>query len=200
MAAKKILSFPVTADVNANGTYNPKACKTTLDLRGQEETVDRLLGADAAKQAAEAEIEQCRVILEPVAEQLRNAAETEARFSKTVYLHGSERSATLAYSNHFSRIDTMCERPLQLSIGVDMYGKLFQRKKDVKVNPEKVEDLIRLLGESAKDFLVIDESIGPVKDFRETRFSLRPVMNEVQNQALDSLITQFAYKPSLKTK
>lgn len=180
--------------------YSAKSSKRKVVVLSCADAVDQLIKAKAHTEIADRLVGQFRPIVEKAALSEREFTERSGGFCKTVDLRGTKGSAHLTFGNRFCQISKADEKELKRDLGDRLFSELFTEKLEARIKPEKVKDLIDLLGSEAKDYLDVQELLVPVSEFREKRFELRSELSDDLNSRLDEVIERIAAKPSLKVK
>lgn len=178
------------------------SAKIELVVTGHEDLVDRAIERgkqlDSLKTEQDADLDQIRAL--GLAE-MQQAEET-GRFTKTAYVAGSETKAAVTRKDAFSKIAPENEKTLCEIIGADLFDRLFECRKDVKLtgNFEVLESLCDKAGIDLNLFFDTTEYLAPKDNYLENRARLRLDLTKEQNYVLDAVTLKMAYAPSIKLK
>lgn len=208
MATRRSIIVPnVTPPVVARTPVH-KPVKTQPMVLGHEEQVDRLIDSKITIEGEEKVIASIRPSLEHAAVDLRKNLEEKGDFTKTVLVKGSSQNVSLSFSDAYAKIDVAVEGQLKQLLG-PVYDELFVRCRSVSVWASAAERLLQMAstyavsgisGAMLLSELTIDEYLKPVPEFRKKRFEMRSKLTPQQNDALDSVVSQVANRPSLGVK
>lgn len=208
MATAKKTKTPAPAAIVIPMLTKPTGASTSkgekLVLTGHEAVASRL--RERAQQIdtleAEQKIESAEIIA--AAKILRREAEATGAFTKTVAVATEEGSPiSLVFADKYSDVDVAHEPALRAALGAS-YDTCFRRQAKVKARGDlTVEKLQALLGDKFGAFCTafdVTEYLTPVDGFMETRANMRRGMSNELNAAVDQVVDQVQYKPSVRLK
>jgi hypothetical protein len=182
-----------------------KDVEPNLIVKGHEKEVDLIVQKTFESKEASKVIDQVRGNaakpgLDALATEFRSKHEADGEFTKTVIVAGTNQNAVYTFKDSYAKIDTAVEPDLKRLLGNE-YTELFQRVTSVSVKKGCEDRLLELARQHGFiDLLDPDEYICAVDGFREKRAEKRSALSTEQNNALDSVVSQTASKPTLNLK
>lgn len=173
-------------------------CKTSPDLHGHEELVDKAIEAAREMKEAESTLNECRKTLDEAVNRLRKRAASLGKFVTTVKVRGSVNSATYIYRNAFSDAPISLKDKIIDKLGKKLYNILFQEKEIIKIRPEMQDALKKRLGEEIHKYCEVKEVVTPQKEFLQKYFEVFDTLTEEEKSFLDELERNFLYRPQFK--
>jgi hypothetical protein len=202
--SKRKVEIPNFGKSDAGGDdmpqWNAEASRCTVTIDTCPDAVDTIISMTEIVNNAQAEIKTHRKILDLVTDSARIEAEKDQKFAKTVYATGKNGTLTFTFPNTFASVDVAKEADIRQVLGDEVTDHLFEKGKKVTVRTEKMDALAALLGDRAVEFLQTTEYLAPVKEFRERRFEMRPLLTDEENVKLDAVAKAFSQSPAMKTK
>jgi hypothetical protein len=178
-----------------------KASTTKLFIDGHEELVDELVERHKELESLEAEQELGLKQLREIGVEEMRDQEGDGEFHKTCRVKGSEQDIRVTRKDAFSKIAINHKPVLQDLVG-SVFDTLFAEGCDLKltVDPETFIAACEAAGLQVSKFFQRTDWIKPKKGFLEMRATLRNKMDETENEGLDAITDQFAYKSSVGFK
>lgn len=168
-------------------------------LTGQEHIVDEMVESHELITTCQARIDERRSQIEMLAALCRAKGEKRGKYSKHVQVRGTRKNIRFTWANSFKDIGPASISSVKSALG-EFFDSLFMVKKKVMVEPEKVDELKKLLGKRYREFIFEESWAETSPDFRERRFHLLHCMTKQQLKDLDDVMEQLADRPRLSFK
>lgn len=175
-------------------TSNPTA------IVGLELDVDRLVGAYAAKDAADATIADIRATLDPLAREERHALESQGVTTKHVAFKGTGKDARYTFPDRYKALPAGVANDLRALVGAPIFGGLFEKRTAYAMRDDALPALLALLGDQVAEYFQVTENLCPVDGFGAKRAAVRGTLDAAANAGLDHVIEQISSAPSLSVK
>ena len=207
MAARKSKAISAVAALSLTKKKAKSSTSSKLEITGFETVIPDM--RDRKKQIDDLEaaqnIDQTKLIKQVREERLQ--AEKKGTFYRScAVLSKDDKPALLSFKDSFSRLENTEENrdALKGALG-DSYALLVTEGCTVKVSSGvTAEKLQQVLGADAFQKLLsvveLEEFLTFNKGFMERRATLRPNLPSATNDALDAMVEELQYKPSLKLK
>lgn len=185
----------------ASGVTKKASSKTKLFIDGHEELVDRLVDRHKELESLEAEQELDLQEIRGVGVEEMREEEDGGDFHKTCRVRGNDQDVRVTRKDAFSKI-AMDHKPVLQDLLGSAFDTLFVEGCDLKltVDPEVFIAACEEVGLNVSKFFDRTNWVKPKKGFLEMRATLRPSLDDTENEALDAITDQFAYKSSVGFK
>lgn len=134
-----------------------------------------------------------------------DAAKTEKKkqedggnFVKTVDVKGTELKIQIQFRDAYSKMAITMREPLKEIFGSAKYAVMFTEEKITTLRPEKIAELKEILGARYADFVTVDESVKPSKEFQATHFAMRDQLKPEQQSTVQQVLDACQSNPAVK--
>lgn len=152
-------------------------------------------------QSIENEIGELKLLEAQVIEAATSARKSEEdkdNFVKTIDVKGTEFKMQIQFRDSYSKMDISMRQPLKDIFGADKYVIMFTEEKLTTIREEKIEELKEILGARYTEFVAVDESIKPSKDFQFNYFAMRKSLKADQTATVQQILDACQSNPAVK--
>lgn len=200
---------PVTLDIKlSSGKKTKKADRPVIDSpvitegtgknKRSINVVDKCI---TISQSIENEIGELKLLEAQVIEAAttaRKGEESKDNFVKTIDVKGTEFKMQIQFRDSYSKMDISMRQPLKEIFGADKYAIMFTEEKLTTIREEKIDELKEILGTRYSEFVAVDESVKPTKDFQFNYFAMRKSLKADQTATVQQILDACQSTPAVK--
>lgn len=128
----------------------------------------------------------------------RKGEESKDNFVKTIDVKGTEFKMQIQFRDSYSKMDISMRQPLKEIFGADKYAIMFTEEKLTTIREEKIDELKEILGTRYSEFVAVDESVKPTKDFQFNYFAMRKSLKPDQTATVQQILDACQSTPAVK--
>jgi hypothetical protein len=133
-----------------------------------------------------------------VAIDARKKEHDDDNFIKTIDVKGTELKMQIQFRDAYSKMAIAMREPLKEIFGAEKYAIMFTEEKLTTIREEKITELKEILGSRYSEFVDVDESIKPSKDFQFNYFTMRKTLKPDQTKTVQQILDACQSNPAVK--